>query len=202
MVGYAAMDAVAVLDDPRDAAVALDPVRSRVLGVLSENAASAAGVAERLGLPRQRVGYHLRALEERGLVVEVSRRKHGGLTERLFSSSAASYVVSPAAFGGVGASPERVADRLSAAYAVAVAARVVDEVGRLVRAASKAGRRLPTMSVTADVRFRSAADRAAFADELGAAVRDLGRKYHDESAPAGRWCRVTAIVHPRPPKES
>jgi len=51
------------------------------------------------------------------------------------------------------------------------------------------------------VRFGSAADRAAFADELAAGVRSLVARYHDESAPAGRWYRVVALAHPRPPEE-
>jgi DNA-binding transcriptional ArsR family regulator len=193
--------AVDVISDPAVAAVALDPVRSQLLAALASEPASAAAVAARVGLPRQRVGHHLRALEDQGLVVEVERRRHGGLTERVLAASADAYVISPAAMGDAGADPRRVADRLSAAYLVALAGRVVREVGILLRAAERAGKRLPTLSVDADVRFRSAEERAAFADDLAAAVRSLAARYHDESAPGGRWYRVVAISHPRPTEE-
>ena len=192
------MPDLAVLEDPATAIVALDPLRSRLLASLASEPASAAGVATRLGLPRQKVGYHLTALADQALVVEVGHRRHGGLTERILAASAGSYLVSPSAMGDAAADPRRLPDRLSAAYLVAVAARVVREVGVLLRGAEAAGQRLPTLSIDADVRFRSAEDRAAFAEELAAGVRSLVARYHDETAPAGRWYRVVAVAHPRP----
>jgi DNA-binding transcriptional ArsR family regulator len=182
---------VAVLDDPAAAVAALDPVRARLLALLAAAPASAAGLATAIGLPRQKVRYHLAALAERGLVVEVDQRKHGGLTERIFAASAGSYVVSPAALGDAGADPARVGDRLSASYLVALSARAVREVQPT----------MPTLSIDADVRFASPDDRAAFAEELAAAVRGLAAKYHRESAPDGRWYRVVALSYPRPPLE-
>src|SRR5712671_2177014 len=52
---------IAVIEDPAAAEVSLDPVRARLLAELAEPA-SATMVAARLGLPRQKVNYHLRAL--------------------------------------------------------------------------------------------------------------------------------------------
>ena len=192
------MPDVAVLDDPAAALAALDPARAALLASLATEPASAAGLATRLGLPRQKVGYHLTALEKQGLVVEVDQRRHGGLTERILAASAGAYVVSPAAMGAAGADPRRVGDRLSASYLLALAGRVVREVGTLVRGADTT---VPTLSIDADIRFRSAADRAAFADDLAAAVRSLTSRYHDEAAPGGRWYRLVALSHPRPSEE-
>ena len=58
---------VEVIDDPGAAAVALDPVRARLLAALAEPG-SAATLAVKTGLTRQKVNYHLRALEAHGLV--------------------------------------------------------------------------------------------------------------------------------------
>ena len=52
---------VEVIDNPAAATVALEPVRNRLLAELGEPA-SAATLAARLGLARQKVNYHLRAL--------------------------------------------------------------------------------------------------------------------------------------------
>eukprot|EP01042_Synura_sphagnicola_P034643 gene34643-44416_t len=161
-----------VIDDPARAAVALDPVKRRILAELSEPA-SAASLAGRVGLTRQKVNYHLRALEEHRLVAPAGERHWGGLTERLLVASAASFVVSPAALGSLGADPERNRDRLSASYLMAPAARVVREVGPLWREARRQEKRLATLSLDSVIRFRSAAERAAFTRELSEAVAGL-----------------------------
>lgn len=193
------MLAVQVIDDPAAATVALEPTRSRLLAELVEPA-SAAALASRVGLTRQKVNYHLNTLEEHGLVHLAEERKWGGLTERLLVASASSYVVSPSALGPVAVDPEREIDRLSASYLIALGARVVREVGDLVRRATQAGKRLATLSVDTQIRFRSPADRAAFSAELAESVARLVSKYHDEHAPGGRPHRLVVIAHPLPEK--
>src|SRR5215510_14768659 len=127
---------VEVIDDPAAAVVALDPIRARLLAELAEPG-SAASLANRVGLTRQKVNYHLRALESHGLVRSVEERRWGGIVERRVVATAASYVVSPAALGEVASDPARASDRLSAHYVIAVAARVVREVGTLLRASKE-----------------------------------------------------------------
>lgn len=194
-----------VIDDPAAAAAALEPIHSRLLSELAMPA-SAATLATRVGLARQKVNYHLHALEAHGLVRLAEERKWGGLTERLLVATAASYVVSPSALGPVAVDPHRAADRLSASYLIALGARIVREVGDLVRRASEAGKRLATLAVDTEVRFRSPEDRAAFSHELTDAIATLVAKYHDESAPGGRAHRLVVVAHPLPqrsePKES
>src|ERR671925_2120899 len=90
------MHDVAVIDDPAAAEASLDPVRARLLAELAEPG-SASSLAARLGLPRQKVNYHLRSLEQHGLVELVAERRKGNCTERLLRATAASYVISPAA---------------------------------------------------------------------------------------------------------
>src|SRR3954468_22041513 len=196
---------IQVIDDPAAATVALEPMRSRLLSELAAPA-SAATLATRVGLARQKVNYHLRALGAHGLVRLAQERKWGGSTERLLVATAASYVVSPSALGPVAVDPKREVDRLSAGYLIALGARVVREVGDLVRRAHEAGKPLATRAVDTEVRFRSAADRAAFSRELAEAVAKLVAKYHDESAPGGRAHRLVVVAHPLPqkadPKES
>lgn len=191
-----------VIDDPASASVALDPVRSRLLSEL-RTPASAAALAGRMGLQRQKVNYHLRTLEAHGLVRVESKKRWGGLTERRLVATASSYVVSPGALGPVAADPEREVDgrrmdRLSASYLVALAARIVREVGQLLRKAEELGKRLATLSIDTEVRFRSAEERAAFSSELAAAVAALVARYHDESAPGGRRHRLMIGAYPTP----
>lgn len=196
---------IQVIDNPAAATVALEPTRSRLLAELAEPA-SAATLAARVGLARQKVNYHLNALEAHGLVHLAQQRKWGGLTERLLVASAASYVVSPRALGPIAADPNREVDRLSASYLIALGARVIREVGDLVRRARETGKRLATLAVDTEVRFKSAADRAAFTAELTEGLAKLVAKYHDESTPDGRAFRLVVVAHPllqnQPPQTS
>jgi DNA-binding transcriptional ArsR family regulator len=188
---------LSVIDDPASANVALDPVRSRLLSEL-RTPVSAATLAGRIGLPRQKVNYHLRTLEAHGLVRVDSEKRWGGLTERRLVATASSYVVSPGALGPVAADPARGMDRLSASYLVALAARVIREVGQLLRKSEELNKRLATLSIDTEVRFRSAEDRAAFTSDLTAAVAALVSRYHDESAPGGRRHRLMIGAYPAP----
>jgi DNA-binding transcriptional ArsR family regulator len=188
------MHDVEVIEDPAAAASALDPVRSRLLAELAEPA-SAASLAGRVGISRQKVNYHLRALEAHGLVALTEERRRGGITERVLQATAATYVISPAALAEAAVDPDQAADRFSARYLIALAGRLVREVGGLARRADTAGARLPTLSIDTEIRFRSAEDRAAFADDLTAAVLELAARYHHDD---GRPHRLVVAAHPTP----
>ena len=191
------MHDVEVIEDTSAAAVALDPLRARLLAELVVPG-SAATIAARVGLARQKVNYHLKALESHGLLELTEERMRGGITERVLQATAAAYVVSPAALGASAVDPDEAPDRLSARYLIALAGRVVREVGGLAHRAAAAGKRLPTMAIDTEIRFRSAEDRAAFADELTAAVIDLAARYHHDD---GRPHRLIVAAHPRPEED-
>lgn len=176
-------------------------MRARILGELSTAPASAAGLAARMGIGRQKLNYHLNVLQARGLVGDAGTRRHGGLLERVLAPVAAGFVVSPAVFGRAGVRPERVADRLSVSYSIALAARVVRELGRMATEAERSSKRLPVLSIDVDIRLASASDRSAFAEEAAEAVRRIAARYHDESRSGGRWYRLVLLAHPKPREE-
>ena len=188
---------VAVIEEPGAAAVTLDPKRARLLSEMAEPV-SAAALAARVGLPRQRVNYHLRALEKHGLVQAAGERKWGGLTERRLVATARSYLISPAALGPLACDPGRTRDRLSASYLIALAARIVREVSHFARRSRETGKRLATFSLDTEIRFQSLEARARFSGELVVAISELARRYHDESAPGGRRHRLVVVAHPAP----
>ncbi|GAA2682202.1 helix-turn-helix domain-containing protein [Streptomyces lunalinharesii] len=188
---------VAVIEEPAAAEASLDPIRSGILAALAEPG-SAAMLAARLGLPRQKVNYHLKELERHGLVELAEERRKGNVTERIYQATAASYVISPSALSAVSPDPSRAPDQLSAHWLLALGSRLVQEVGALLSGASRARKRVATFGIDSEVRFASAADRAAFADELTRTVADLVGRYHDESAPRGRSHRVVVGLHQIP----
>ncbi|MEU4330696.1 ArsR/SmtB family transcription factor [Nonomuraea dietziae] len=186
---------VTVIEDPAAAEASLDPIRARLLAELSQPG-SATMLAAKVGLPRQKINYHLKTLERHGLVELVEERRKGNVTERVMRATASSYVISPRAMAGVAPDPSRAPDRLSARWLLAIAARLVSDVGTLITGAAKARKRVATFAIDGQVRFASAADRAAFAEELATAVTTLVSRYHDDTAEGGRTHRVILAVHP------
>lgn len=182
----------ALLDDLDAARVALAPLRRQILAALAEPA-SAAGLAEALGMPRQKIGHHLKALEAAGLIQPAGERKKRGFVERLFVA-AETYVLDPALLQPP-PDPDAVAaqDRHAVDHLIASASTMVRDVARMREAADKEGARLLTLTVQADVTFTTPADFDAFSDDVAQAVAVIARKY---AAPSGRRFRLTAAAHP------
>ncbi|HEX4724136.1 MAG TPA: helix-turn-helix domain-containing protein [Pseudonocardiaceae bacterium] len=195
------MREVAVIEDAAVAEMSLDPVRNRMLAELV-TPASATMLAGRLGLPRQRVNYHLRTLESHGLVELVEERRKGNCVERVMLGVAKSYVISPAVLAAVQPDPARAPDRLSARWLLALASRLVCDTATLLSGATKVGKPLATYALDGEVRFATAVDRAAFAEELTAAVGRLVAQYHDEETEGGRAHRLVFAIHPSVPTDN
>lgn len=182
----------ALLDSLDAAHVALAPIRRRILAALIEPA-SAAGLAEQLEMPRQKIGYHLKALEDAGLIRLAGERQKRGFTERLFVA-AERYVLDPALLQAP-PDPDAVdaQDRHAAGHLIHTASAMVRDVARMREAADAEGARLLTLTVEADMSFATPADFDAFSRDVADAVAELARKY---DAPSGRRYRLTAAAHP------
>jgi DNA-binding transcriptional ArsR family regulator len=169
---------------------ALAPIRRRLLGLLRDPA-SATELAGRTGLSRQKVNYHVRVLEQAGLVELVETRQRRGCTERVLRATADELVVDPRIL----ASGERLRsrDRYAAEHLVDAAADVVRSVSRLRAGAAAADRRLLTFTVETDITFGQPADVHAFTDALAEAVADLAERYGSAD---GQRFRLLVGGHP------
>jgi len=188
-------EGLAVVGQDGAAGALLNPVRRRVLAAL-QAPGSATSIAAAIGLTRQVVNYHVRALERAGLVEEVGRRQRRGVEERIVRAAASHYVISPDAIGTLGHSPTGDSDRFSATYQVAVAARTIREVAALATLARKAGKRLTTLTLDLEVHLATPAAREAFANELAESVMRIAARHHSADTPGGRTYRLFAGVHP------
>jgi DNA-binding transcriptional ArsR family regulator len=186
---------IQVIQSAEAAATLFSPARMRILEQLGEPD-SAAGVARRLELPRQQISYHMRELEQAGLVELVEERRKGNCLERVVRAVARTFVISPEALGKLGATPEERRDRFSMGYLVSLAARAIRDVAVVCGRAQNAGKRVSTMALEVEVRFATAEARYGFAEELAREVARLAAKYHDETAPGGRRFRFFGGVYP------
>lgn len=186
---------VGYLEEPGTVQVALSPLRRRLLNLLQEPA-SATMLAATLDMPRQRLGYHLRRLEEAGLVEVVEERQRRGFVERILKATAGDFVVDPSVMSsGEQRAFTRIHDRYAAEHLVNVAAATVRDVARMQARAESAGRRLLTFTIEADVRLGEPADVHRFTDELAAAVATCVAAFDTDG---GRSYRVVAGGHPTP----
>ena len=188
---------LAVVRDSARAASLLDPMRVALLERLAQPGSSSS-LARDLGLPRQRINYHLRELEKAGFVELVEERRKGNCVERLVKATARSYLISPEILGALGKTPEEQLDRFSASYLLAAAGRMLRDLSGQVGDAAAARKRVATLTLETDIRFATAEDRTAFAEELSTAIARIAAKYHDAKAPGGRTFRVVLGSYPKP----
>jgi DNA-binding transcriptional ArsR family regulator len=187
-----------VLRDPNSALALLDPERRRLAEALGQSPDSASGLARRLGEKRQRLNYHLRVLEDAGIVELAEERLRGNRIERILRLVAQRFVLDPTAMGPLAvADPDEIGDRFSASYLVALATRIIRELADLLDRARKGRARLATASVNTSVRLATPAQFDAFVGDLTRAISDVVARHHEEHG-EGRWFRVVAGAYPGP----
>ena len=183
-----------MLEDSRQVRTALSPLRRQLLAMLQEPA-SASELGGRLGLPRQKVNYHLGLLERAGLIRLVETRARRGCVERIMQASARAFVVDPQLMSE-GASL-RSRDRYASEHLIQAAAETVSDVSRLQAGAERAEKRLLTFTIEAEVGFAQPADVHRFTDALARAVAAAAADCGVQQG--GQLYRV--VVATRPPPE-
>lgn len=180
--------------ESHDALQALShPTRVAMLDALREPA-SAASVARAIGQPRQRVNYHLKELEEAGLVERVGEERTGNFVASLYRAVASSFVVSPKV---AWSDPRRAAalrHQHSLETLVDIGQRLQSDAAGLLDRAAFDGEEIASASVTVEVRFASEHDRAAFMKEYLRATRALLETY---GAKKGEPYRTVLAVYPK-----
>lgn len=187
-----------IVRDPESALVLLHPERRRLVEALVAQPDSAAGLARRLGEKRQRLNYHLRLLEDAGIIEIAEARHAGSRTERVLRVVARRFVLDPVVAGELGrVEAPAGGDRFSVMYLVALAARTIRELSELMQRAATGRSRLATAALNTSVRLQSPAQFGAFVDELAEAVAQVVARHHHDGGD-GRWYRVVAGTYPGP----
>lgn len=151
------------------ASALLHPLRLRLLA-LSREPTSSSDLARRLGLTRQRVNYHVRTLERAGFLRPAGRVRKGNMIEQRYVASARAYALSPAVLGPVAVDWRQIGDTASADYLLALAEQVRSDVETAAGEAAAEGGRIATLSLKAQFRFDTPAQRAQFNTAVREAV--------------------------------
>jgi len=191
---------------PGRAAALLHPLRLRLLAMAREPS-SASEMARRLGLPRQRVNYHVRALERAGFLKAAGRQRKRNMIEQRYVASAHAFVLSPRILGPVGPDWRAIADTASADYLQALAEQVRDDLERASDEAAAQGKKISTLSIKSQFRFDGPDQRTRFAEALREAIvaviaRHTSPNLRESGRPGrGQAFRLVLACYPAPPAE-
>ena len=186
---------VDVISAPERLAAVLSPIRRQLLASLAEPD-SASGLARRLGIPRQKINYHLRELERAGFVELHEKHQRRGCVERQVKVTSRALVISNEFLEGLAADPESIRDKFSSAYLIAAASRVVRDVSVLRERAKSVEQHLATLAIETEISFASPADLKAFSTELADQIARLSLKYNRDRSPSSRPFRIVIGSHP------
>jgi DNA-binding transcriptional ArsR family regulator len=199
---------VALLDEPDRLRIGLSPIRRRLLERLRQPA-SATQLASELAMGRQRVNYHLRALEKAKLVDLVEERQRRGCIERILVARAQAFIVDPSVMtaktgsnsaAGIGGVSRTAQDKFSAEHLIDTAADMVRDVTRMRALAEKQGTRLLTFTMQTDISFAEPDDLERFTTAVAELVAREAAKFHTPAG--GRRYRVVIGGHPSPSPRS
>jgi DNA-binding transcriptional ArsR family regulator len=184
---------VLVVDDPEVIAVAVHPLRAKILVELREET-TAAEVARKLGQSRQNIAYHVQTLLKAGLIRHVSERRKGSFVEQIYQAVAPSIVIS--ARSGWDHDPkvvEALADQVSLRQLVDLGDQMVSEAAGLLDRAAFDGESIASASAQTTIRFADEDRREAFLRGYVEAVADLAKRH---GSPAGQHYRIVHAIYP------
>jgi DNA-binding transcriptional ArsR family regulator len=147
----------------------LKPGRVEILRHLAAPA-SCTDVASRLGQAPQKVYYHVKRMEQAGLVDRVAERQVRGITEGIYQASGGSYWLAPALVGAIG--ERRAQDEMSLGFLLSLSEQLQSDLARL---AGQTGER-PSLGMSGEVMLQPER-RHEFLEDLRAAVEGLLTKY-------------------------
>jgi len=180
------MNALRIISDFEVAVQVLNPERQELLYLLkdSHSASSLARITHR---PRQQINYHLHELERRGFLKHVEDRKRGNCIERVLVRTSDAIYFSPEVLGKLAPTPEREPDKLSARYLFATAAKFIRDLGKVIHIASEKEKKVATLTLTSEISFANAEDRAKFASEVTEALLRISAKYNKETTASRKF---------------
>ncbi len=164
----------------------------------------------------------MRTLVDAGFLEPAGEGRKRNLIEKRYRASAHSYLLLPGILGEMSPGAATDADRFSAAYLMLLSARMQEELAAWVGPTSGAGEdaaagvgegagrrhgpgpweRVPTLSMEADLRFESAAQRGGFAGALREAVTGVIERHtapardHQGRPRSGRAYRLVVGCYP------
>ena len=192
------MQDVLYIDDVDQAAALLKPARIDVVRHMAGDT-TCTEIAKALGSTPQKIHYHVKALEDAGLVERVSERRVRGIVEGIYRARARSYWLSPRLVGEIGG-PQVSRDQASLGYLITLAEEIQHDVGRLASQVHDGAAETPSLGLSAQIELRDGKARAAFLREVQQTFQDLAERYGATTASRrgarGETFRIALACYP------
>lgn len=182
---------VQTISDPATLAALAQPTRLKLLEMLREPA-SAASAARTLGEPRQRVNYHLKALEAAGLVKPAGERQRGNFTEHLFQTSARRFVISPGVLWDRELREKALSSQVALAQLADAGARIQRDAELLIDTSAEGSEPVPSATISSTITL-PAERRAEFLRRYTELIAPLLREF---DGPTGEPYALTTVIYP------
>lgn len=190
-----------VLEKVGQVSALFKPMRIELLAMLDEPR-TCGQLAKTFQTSPQKIYYHLKVLEQAGLVKKVAEKRVRGIMEGYYQAAADSYWLSPELvekFGGERGSK----DQLSLNYLLGLAEQVRSEVIPMLNSEKE----IPSLGISGQIRLRDSADRVSFLNELQGLVYKLAEKYgsgesEEMSDQSGGDFRLILACYPSPVNEN
>ena len=180
-----------VVSDRQTMALLADSLKSEILREM-DRPQTTAELSQAMGMPRQKLGYHVRQLEEAGLLANVGESRRGNCVARKLQAVARHFVINRTDTDAA-VTP----DRYSSHWLVEQSARTIREIGVLSADAASGGESLQAVTLDSEIAFDNLQDQQAFAQELSELIVALVARYGSDSSAARRF-RVLAASYPKP----
>ncbi|MEZ4671928.1 MAG: helix-turn-helix domain-containing protein [Anaerolineae bacterium] len=168
------MQNICYIEDVEQAMALLKPLRLEILRRL-DSPRTCPELAVEFEESAQKIYYHVKALQEAGLVDKVAERQVRGTVEGYYEAKARSYWLAPKLVGAVGG-PRQARDQASLRVLLQLAEDVIEDTGKL-GSASESGQHVPSLSLSAQIHLADSAQRAEFLQELQTTFQALALKY-------------------------
>ncbi len=192
------MQAMLYIEEVEQAATLLKPRRLDILKYLGEPR-SCLELAELLEDTPQKIYYHVKALEQAGLVDRVGERRVRGILEGFYQARARSYWLAPSLVGQIGIR-RRAQEQESLGFLLGLAEQLQTEVGHLAQTREPD---VPSLGLAAQIELHDPEQRSAFMQDLQQNVQALARKYGrqegDPQPGPGQTFSLMLACYPAPP---
>ena len=183
------------VEDLDQASVLLKPRRVEILQHLGEPR-SCVELAEMLQDTPQKIYYHIKALEQAGLVEKVSERRVRAIVQGFYQARARSYWLAPSLVGHIDAG-QRVQEQASLGFLLGLAEQLQTEVGHLAQTEAL---EIPSLGLAAQIELRDEEQRSDFMHDLQQSIQALARKYGrqigDHEPESGQVFRLLIACYP------
>lgn len=170
------MQDVLYIQEIEQASALMQPLRIQLLRLMSEPR-TCTDLGKQVGQSPQRVYYHVKKLEDSGLVDKTEEQRVRGIMEGYYQAKARSYWLSPRLVGRLGGK-RSAQEQASLGYLLSLAEEVQNDIGLLGQLDFG---EIPSLGVSAQIELKDEEERAAFMADVKTMFQELARKYGHQS---------------------